>query len=70
MPSFYVEVENNGVRESGEMDMNDYFNKVSREANIEDLMSYEVAIELDKRDPLKHLRDEFYYPKMKTIPHG
>lgn len=55
-------------KESNEMDVNSYLSEVSREAHINDLMCYDLAVELDKRDPLRHLRDEFYYPKMKTIP--
>ena len=35
--------------------------------NIEDL---EFARQMDSRDPLKHLRDEFIFPKMKDLPDG
>ena len=35
--------------------------------NIEDL---EFARQMDSRDPLRHLRDEFIFPKMKDLPDG
>lgn len=34
------------------------------------LLSRELAEYLTKEDKLKGLRDEFFYPKMDTLPHG
>ena len=28
------------------------------------------ARKLDENDPLRHLRDEFYYPKIRSLPKG
>ena len=41
-------------------------NLVSEDA----LLSQELAEYLNDQDKLKHLRNEFFYPKMATLPHG
>uniref|UniRef100_A0A914WEL8 Kynureninase n=1 Tax=Plectus sambesii TaxID=2011161 RepID=A0A914WEL8_9BILA len=43
--------------------------QVAAKSNITDLTSFELAKTLDENDELKHLRDEFFFPKMKTLPH-
>ena len=35
-----------------------------------DLDTVEFANHMDSIDPLKHLREEFHYPKMKTLSSG
>ncbi len=44
--------------------------EASASANIVDMTSMEMARFLDSVDPLRHLRDEFHYPKMRTLPGG
>jgi hypothetical protein len=34
------------------------------------LISKEMAEYLDSIDPLRKLRNEYYFPKMGTLPHG
>ena len=35
-----------------------------------DIHSREFACAMDKQDPHHHLRQMFFYPKMKELPHG
>jgi hypothetical protein len=34
------------------------------------ITSEAFARKLDENDPLRHVRDEFYYPKIGTLPNG
>lgn len=34
------------------------------------LNSFDFAIWMDKQDPLSHVRNEFFYPKLSTLPKG
>ena len=43
---------------------------LAKENSIDDVTSAELAILLDKRDPLSKYRELFHYPKMKTLPRG
>lgn len=52
------------------MEIQSYLQALALEAGISDLTSYDFAEVLDEVDPLKHLRQEFFYPKMKTLPKG
>lgn len=54
---------------SRRMEIPSYLQRVAQDAGISDLTSFELAEALEDADPLKHLRDEFFYPKMKTLPH-
>lgn len=57
-------------QKSRRMEIPSYLQRVAQDAGISDLTSFELAEALEDADPLKHLRDEFFYPKMKTLPHG
>ncbi|VDK29379.1 unnamed protein product [Gongylonema pulchrum] len=46
-----------------------HLQRVAQEIGVSDLTSCELAEALDDADPLKYLRNEFFYPKMKTLPH-
>ncbi|MFH4980075.1 hypothetical protein AB6A40_006784 [Gnathostoma spinigerum] len=51
-------------------DIRKYLKDVGDAAGIKDWKSYEMAVALDSNDPLRHLREEFFIPKMETIPHA
>ena len=44
--------------------------EIARAHNINDLLSREFALRLDADDPLRHLRDNFHIPRMRTLPDG
>ena len=46
-----------------------FLNEKSEEWKI-DLDSEQFSIMMDNHDPLKHLRQEFHYPKSITLPYG
>ena len=43
--------------------------KIAAQQQLE-IFSHQFAQFMDKNDPLAHLRQEFFYPKMKDLPHG
>ncbi len=47
-----------------------YLQNLSDRYQISDRYSRQMAEKLDECDELRQLRDQFYYPKMKTMPHG
>lgn len=58
------------LQRSKRMEIQIYLQRVAQDIGISDLTSYDLAEALDDADPLKFLRNEFAYPKMKTLPHG
>lgn len=48
----------------------EYLERVAKENGIEDLTDPKLAEILTVQDALKFLRDEFVYPKNKTLPFG
>lgn len=52
------------------MELEEYFKNLARKVNISDIASYEFSLALDEDDSLKFLRNEFHYPKMKSLPYG
>ncbi|VDN50759.1 unnamed protein product [Dracunculus medinensis] len=51
------------------MELEEYFKNLARKVNISDIASYEFSLALDEDDSLKFLRNEFHYPKMKSLPY-
>ncbi|CAI4226774.1 unnamed protein product [Auanema sp. JU1783] len=45
-----------------------FLQETSKRSEIEDFASLEFAQYLTETDPLKHLREQFHYPKCKTLP--
>ncbi|VBB28288.1 unnamed protein product [Acanthocheilonema viteae] len=54
---------------SKRMEIQIHLQRVAQNIGISDLTSFDLAEALDDADPLKFLRNEFAYPKMKTLPH-
>lgn len=52
------------------MEIQIHLQRVAQDIGISDLTSFDLAEALDDADPLKFLRNEFAYPKMRTLPHG
>lgn len=52
------------------MEIQIYLQRVAQNIGISDLTSFDLAEALDDADPLRFLRNEFAYPKMRTLPHG
>ncbi|VDN87553.1 unnamed protein product [Brugia pahangi] len=55
---------------SKRMEIQIHLQRVAQDIGISDLTSFDLAEALDDADPLKFLRNEFAYPKMRTLPHG
>uniref|UniRef100_A0AAF5Q6S4 Kynureninase n=2 Tax=Wuchereria bancrofti TaxID=6293 RepID=A0AAF5Q6S4_WUCBA len=54
---------------SKRMEIQIHLQRVAQDIGISDLTSFDLAEALDDADPLKFLRNEFAYPKMRTLPH-
>uniref|UniRef100_A0A915PI30 Kynureninase n=1 Tax=Setaria digitata TaxID=48799 RepID=A0A915PI30_9BILA len=54
---------------SKRMEIQIHLQRVAQDSGISDLTSPDLAEALDDADPLKFLRNEFAYPKMRTLPH-
>ncbi|VDO60848.1 unnamed protein product [Onchocerca flexuosa] len=52
------------------MEIQIHLQRIAHDIGISDLTSFDLAEALDDADPLKFLRNEFAYPKMKTLPYG
>ncbi|KAM3727518.1 Kynureninase [Dirofilaria immitis] len=54
---------------SKRMEVQIHLQRVAHDIGISDLTSFDLAEALDDADPLKFLRNEFAYPKMRTLPY-
>uniref|UniRef100_A0A8R1TP81 Kynureninase n=1 Tax=Onchocerca volvulus TaxID=6282 RepID=A0A8R1TP81_ONCVO len=54
---------------SKRMEIQIHLQRIAHDIGISDLTSFDLAEALDDADPLKFLRNEFAYPKMKTLPY-
>ncbi|CAG9533199.1 unnamed protein product [Cercopithifilaria johnstoni] len=52
------------------MEIQIHLQRIAQNIGISDLTSFDLAEALDDADPLKFLRNEFAYPKMRTLPHA
>ena len=48
----------------------DELRRVAKAHGIDDLTEFRLAEILNQKDHLAHLRNEFFYPKMRSLPHG
>ncbi|MCP9265062.1 Kynureninase [Dirofilaria immitis] len=58
-----------GGKRSKRMEVQIHLQRVAHDIGISDLTSFDLAEALDDADPLKFLRNEFAYPKMRTLPY-
>ncbi|CAF0728622.1 unnamed protein product [Adineta steineri] len=83
MPSLWAEVISPKIKTLlGKKMDNDIYNKQNQQLHPQDILknqaekwqisltSEQFARKLDETDPLQHTRNEFYVPKIGTLPHG
>lgn len=62
-------VQSDTVTEKSDRHPRDILNTFAEQWKV-DFNSKAFAEKLDEMDPLKHFRDEFYIPKIRTLPKG